>query len=86
MSVANWIIIGISAAMFILMLLSWLGVNPKILQKVLPKKGTGNINGFAIMAGLCVIVIVYLAIVGKDIPTSLSSITTILVLFYFYTR
>ena len=86
MSIADWVIISISAAMFIVMLLGWLGVNPKIVQKVLPKRSTGNINGFAIMAMLGLLCIVYLAIAGKEIPTSLSSLTTILILFFFWTR
>lgn len=86
MSVVDWIVIGISATMLLLMILGWLGVYPQIIKKALPKRTSVNLNGFAILLGLGVIAVVYLAIAGKEIPTGLISITMILAIFYLYTK
>lgn len=86
MSIAEWVGIGLASAMFLLMLLGWLGLYPKAVQKFLPKKVATNINVLAVLLTGCVGAIIYLAIAGREIPSALYMVSTMLLLFYFWTR
>ncbi len=63
--------IGLATAMFLLMLLGWLGLYPKVFDRVLKKRENSDFNWLAILLTACVGAIIYLAIAEKEIPLSL---------------
>ena len=78
MTTAEWVGIGLAAAMFLLMLLVWLGLYPKVFGRVLKRRGNSDFNWLAICFTACVGAIIYLAIAEKEIPLSLYIIAPLL--------
>ena len=81
MSAAEWTGIGLAAAMFLVMLLGWLGLYPKAFNKVLTKRKNSDFNWLAILLTACVGAIIYLAVAEKEIPLSLYIITLFILTF-----
>lgn len=87
MSTGEGLAIGLASAMFVVMLLGWLGIRPKRKSR---EESTERVNfkvqfnWFALMATIVIGVIIYLVLSDKEIPEFLSTIGIFLVIYYFF--